>query len=222
MVGDVITDVSGIFGDDVESVVGEDGGLEEVRRRVKGRIGERDKELKIRVLRGSGVKERHDRGFEDMVKGRVNEEREGTGGVEDIVSMLNGGWYDDTEDENEDVEGGETKECGIVWGDDDTEDMIDKIWVDCTGEGEGGESDDGEVSELKEEAEVKELTEEEEYQLWKSGSLSQGGNNGGGKEEEGDDKEKREGGGGTKPWDRRSSGSGTFIRNPETGKMERW
>ncbi len=206
-VGDVIVSVSSTFGDS-DSVGVRDAGVERVKSIIGGQLGGETR-LIIEVERGSDVLSRHRDAIKSTLKEREIQGVDTDFAVDTIMSqdLL-------------------VEECIF---DCDSDTMIDKLWVCCDDSIDDGEKADmlraikaeeererilmDEVEEeIEEEVPPTPLTEEEKYALWKSGGTIP-------KAAKSDEKEEE------KPKKKRnffsiSSPSGSWKRDPITGKME--
>lgn len=159
--GDVIVQLSGTF-DEVVDVAGL--GIEKIKSLVAGRSDERP--LKIRVARGSDVRERHELALVELC---IIGDDAAT--AECIASIYSA--------ENDMYVAGDDDAAAPCDEDDETECMLDSMWSDWS---------DGLVE--AEEDRVEEEAKEEK----KTKKVAQ-------------------------PWASRSSPSGTYVRDPKTGKL---
>ncbi|GMI16748.1 hypothetical protein TrLO_g3671 [Triparma laevis f. longispina] len=214
-VGDVITAVSSMFGSETQDVSGL--GLKKVKELVGSRLGTGE-ELTIQVIRGTGVIKRHNAALDVKIAERIAEEDR------EKEMDLFGTLYAEQNEEVERGEGGDAEATADCIVDYDEDGLIDTLWINCA-------EDDGETverrvtkdSEVKDEDGVgvieeveEELDPAEEYEMWRSGSMAEK-KDGGYVSEDGAPKKKYS------PSDyTNKSGSGTFIRNPDTGELERF
>ncbi|GMH80877.1 hypothetical protein TrST_g10821 [Triparma strigata] len=215
-VGDVLTGVSSMFGDDISKC--DSGGLKKVKELVQARLGTGE-ELRLEVLRGTGVIQRHNAALDERIREKIMEEdREKE---MDLFGTLYGGG------EEEVVATGGGEECVVDY---DAEGLIDTLWINCAEEdGEeataaGMKKDSRGNAEMEEsklegdEEEQEEIDPAEEYELWRTGQMV--------KQQKAKDAYKANEFKPNKKYNpsdyTNKSGSGTFIRNPSTGELERF
>ena len=161
-VGDVITSVSGVFGDDMVPVMGK--GVERVQDLIAGRMQESDEKLVIEVLRNTDVLARH--------KATLDAEVQQSLEAGEVAEEIN---FDDINqdaaflDKNKrgDVDETADGDCVVNY---ESDKLIDKIWIDCgddAGDGSSGEESGAEGPESGAKAEKKKSVDQ--YELWRTG-----------------------------------------------------
>ena len=184
--------------------------------------------LTIQAMRGSGVMERHLVALEEEVKARMMEEDRSN--QEDVYSAI---FADSTgaEDEDEDVDEDfaiavdeDLSDCVIDY---DVDGLIDDLWINCVDpdspeaeevkvrEGEKMVKVEDDVNDGDQQDGVQELSPDDAYEQWRLGLAPKPVS-----------KTKSPSAASKRPYSpsdtANKSKSGTFIRNPTTGEMERF